>query len=67
MWTVDVWKAAGTRPTVGGWRLGRWVNGEGRGTVSVWVSGLGGTYLECGHVEGGQDVSHSGWMVAMVP
>ena len=42
----------------------RWVNGEGGGMVSVWVSGLGSTYLERGHVEGGWDVSHSGWMVA---
>ena len=46
---------------------GRWANGEGRGTVSVWVSGLGGMYLERGRVEGGWDMSHSGWTVAMVP
>ena len=46
---------------------GRWANGEGGGTVSVWVSGLGGTYLEHGHVEGGWDASHSGWTAAMVP
>ena len=45
---------------------GRWANGEGRGTVSVWVSGLGGMYLEHGCVEGGWDASHSGWMAAMV-
>ena len=32
---------------------GRWANGEGRGMVSVWVSGLGGTYLEQG-MEGGE-------------
>ena len=31
--SADVWKAAGTRPTAGGWQLGRWENGEGRGTV----------------------------------
>ena len=35
---------------------GRWANGEGGGTVSVWVSGLGGTYLERGRVEGGWDM-----------
>ena len=29
-----------------------------------WVRGLGGTYLERGRVEGGRDVSHSGWMAA---
>ena len=46
---------------------GRWANREGGGTVSVWVSGLGGTSLEHGHVEGGWDASHSGWTVAMVP
>ena len=39
---------------------------RGRGTVSVWVSGLGGTYLECGHVEGGRDASHSRRTAAMV-
>ena len=55
------------RPTAGGQRLGRWANGEGGGMVSVWVSGLGGTYLERGRVEGGQDASHSGWTAAMVP
>ena len=32
---------------------GRWANGEGGGTVSVWVSGLGSTYLEQG-MEGGE-------------
>ena len=42
----------------------RWANREGGGTVSVWVSGLGGTYLERGRVEGGWDVSHSGWTAA---
>ena len=62
--SADVWKAAGTRPTAGGWRLGRWANREGGGTVSVWVSGLGGTYLECGCVEGSRDVSHRGWTAA---
>ena len=46
---------------------GRWANGEGGGTVSVWVSGLGGMYLEHGRVEGGRDASHSRWMAAMVP
>ena len=30
---------------------------ESRGAVSVWVSGLGGTYLERGRVEGGRDAS----------
>ena len=45
---------------------GRWVNGEGGGTVSVWVSGLGGTYLERRHVEGGRDASHRRWMAASV-
>ena len=45
---------------------GRWANGEGGGMVSVWVSGLGGMYLEHGHVEGGRDTFHSGWTVAMV-
>ena len=43
---------------------GRWANGEGGGMVSVWVSGLGGMYLECGRVEGGWDASHSGWTAA---
>ena len=62
--SMDVWKAAGTRPTAGGRRIGRWANGEGGGTVSVWVSGLGGTYLERGRVEGSRDVSHSGWTAA---
>ena len=42
----------------------RWANGEGGGTVSVWVSGLGGTYLERRRVEGGRDTSHSGWTAA---
>ena len=46
---------------------GRWANGEGGGMVSVWESGLGGTYFERRHVEGGRDASHSGWMAAMVP
>ena len=46
---------------------GRWANGEGGGTVSVWVSGLGGTYLERRRVEGGRDASHSRWTAAMVP
>ena len=32
---------------------GRWANGEGGGMVSVWVSGLGGMYLEQG-MEGGE-------------
>ena len=42
---------------MGGWR--------GRGHDQCgWVRGLGGTYLERGHVEGGQDASHSGWMAA---
>ena len=62
--SADVWKAAGTRPTAGGWRLGRWANGEGGGMVSVWVSGLGGTYLERGRVEGSRDASHSRWTAA---
>ena len=31
--SADMWKVARTCPTVGGQRLGRWVNGEGRGTV----------------------------------
>ena len=31
--SVDVWKAAGMRLTAGGRWLGRWANGEGRGTV----------------------------------
>ena len=43
---------------------GRWVNGEGGGMVSVWVSGLGGMYLEHGYVEGSRDMSHSGWTAA---
>ena len=30
---ADMWKAARTRPTAGGQWLGRWANGEGRGTV----------------------------------
>ena len=34
---------------------GRWANGEGGGTVSVWVSGLGSTYLERGRVLGRAD------------
>ena len=42
----------------------RWANGEGGGMVSVWVSGLGSTYLERRRVEGGRDASHSGWTVA---
>ena len=46
---------------------GRLANGEGGGMVSVLVRGLGCMYLEHGCVEGGQDVSHSGWTVAMVP
>ena len=54
----------GTRQGGGREVGGRWVNGEGGGTVSVWVSGLGGTYLERGHVEGSRDASHSGWMAA---
>ena len=45
---------------------GRWANREGGGTVSVWVSGLGSTYLEHGCVEGSWDTSHSRWTVAMV-
>ena len=40
--------------------MGKW-RGWGHGQCE-WVSGLGGMYLEHGHVEGGQDVSHSGWM-----
>ena len=54
----------GTRQGGGREVGGRWANGEGGGTVSVWVSGLGGTYLEHGHVEGSRDMSHSGWMAA---
>ena len=46
---------------------GRWANREGGGMVSVWVSGLGGMYLERRHVEGSWDMSHSGWTAAMVP
>ena len=42
----------------------RWANGEGGGMVSVWVSGLGSTYLERGRVEGGRDTSHSRWTAA---
>ena len=47
----------------------RWVAGgqtERAGTVSVWVSGLGSTYLERRCVEGSWDMSHSRWMAAMV-
>ena len=59
------WGSRGGTRRGGGREVGgRWVNGEGGGTVSVWVSGLGGTYLECGRVEGGQDASHSRWTAA---
>ena len=62
------WGSHGGMRRGGGREMGgRWANEEGRGTVSVWVSGLGGTYIECGRVEGGQDASHSGWTAAMVP
>ena len=61
------WGSCGGMRRGGGREVGgRWANGEGGGTVSVWVSGLGGTYLECGHVEGSQGTSHSGWTAAMV-
>ena len=50
---------------------GRWVNGEGRGTVSVWVSGLGSMYLECGcglrHADGvGMWFFDDAWQKAIV-
>ena len=58
------WGSRGGMRWGGGHEVGgRWANGEGGGTVSVWVSGLGGTYLEHGRVE----ASHSRWMAAMVP
>ena len=61
------WGSCGGMRRGGGREVGgRWANREGGGTVSVWVSGLGGTYLECGHVEGSQGASHSGWTAAMV-
>ena len=62
------WGSRGGTRQGGGCEVGgRWANGEGGGMVSVWVSGLGGMYLEWGHVEGGRDASHSRWTVAMVP
>ena len=62
------WESFGGTRRGGGREVGgRWANGEGGGMVSVWVSGLGGMYLEHRRVEGGRDMSHSGWMAAMVP
>ena len=59
------WGSHGGTRRGGGREVGsRWANGEGGGTVSVWVSGLGSTYLERGRVEGGWDASHSGWTAA---
>ena len=40
------WGSCGGTRQGGGHEVGgRWVNREGRGTVSVWVSGLGSTYI----------------------
>ena len=48
------WGSHGGMRWGGGHEVGsRWVNGEGGGMVSVWVSGLGSTYLKQG-MEGGE-------------
>ena len=59
------WGSHGGMQQGGGREVGgRWANGEGGGTVSVWVRGLGSPYLDHGHVEGGRDASHSRWTAA---